>query len=157
QAAWESWWKANESKLDWNSIRLDEQEFGWTLVAENQRPDGSGQLFESNRKGELRWQVKLQNPVDVQWLPGGRLLVADPRASQIFEMDTRGVIGWKYTGIAPTSAQRLPNGNTVASTYQKIIEINRDGAVVLVIVPKDIRITFASFPTTITFGSMPAA
>jgi len=130
QAAWESWWKANESKLDWNAMRLDEQEFGWTLIAENQRPDGSGQLFESNRKGELRWQAKIQNPVDVQWLPGGRLLVADSRASQIFEMDTRGVIGWKYTGIAPTSAQRLPNGNTVASSYQKIIEINRDGAVV---------------------------
>jgi hypothetical protein len=42
----------------------------------------------------------------------------------------RGNVVWKYAGVNPTSIQRLPNGNTVASSYQKIIEINRDGAVV---------------------------
>jgi hypothetical protein len=130
QAAWESWWKANGSKIDWKSLRLDEQAFGWTLIAENQRPDGSGRLYEANRAGEIRWQTRIQNPIDVQWIPGGRLLVADSRAGQIVEMDIHGSIGWKFTGISPTSVQRLPNGNTVASSYQKIVEINRDGGIV---------------------------
>lgn len=130
QAAWETWWKANADRIDWKSLRLDEQAFGWTLIAENQRPDGGGRLFETNRAGEVRWQTKVQNPIDVQWLPGGMLLVADSRAGLIVEMDTRGNIGWKFSGISPTSVQRLANGNTVASSYQKIVEINREGVIV---------------------------
>lgn len=130
RAAWETWWKVNGSKIDWKSLALEEESVGWTLIAENQRPDNVGRLFEVNKAGVMRWQVKLQNPIDVQWLRAGKLLVGDSRAGQIFEMDTRGNIGWKFTGINPTSIQRLPNGNTVASSYQKIVEINRDGAIV---------------------------
>jgi hypothetical protein len=130
QSAWDSWWKSNESKIDWKTLQIDEQPVGWTLIAENQRPDSSGRLYETSKSGEIRWQVKIQNPIDVQWLRGGRLLVADSRANQIVELDTRGAIGWKFTGISPTSVQRLANGNTVVSSYQKIVEINRDGVVV---------------------------
>ena len=130
QAAWQAWWKANQTKIDWQSLRFDDQALGLTLVAENQRSDGTGRLYETSLAGDIRWQVKIQNPIDVQWLPGNRMLVADSRASQIYEMDTRGVIGWKHTGITPTSVQRLPNGNTVVSTYQKIIELTRDGKAV---------------------------
>jgi uncharacterized protein YjhX (UPF0386 family) len=101
-----------------------------TLVAENQRPGSSGRLYECTKSGQVRWEVALQNPIDAQWLPGGRILVADSRNNQIFEMDSRGNIGWKHTGINPTSVQRLPNGNTVASTYGSIVEITRDGKTV---------------------------
>ncbi len=127
RAAWEAWWKANEARIDWKSLHLDEHAVGLTLVAETQRSDGSGRLFEVNKAGEIRWQIATQNPIDGQWLPGGRLLVADARTNQIYEMDTRGNIGWKHTGIAPTSVQRLPNGNTVVSTYRNIVELSREG------------------------------
>ncbi len=130
QIAWETWWNANHAKIDWKALKLDEQSLGLTLVAENQRSDGSGRLYEANAAGQIRWEVRVANPIDAQWLPGGRILVGDSRASQIYEMDSRGNIGWKHSGIAPTSLQRLPNGNTVVSTYQKIIEITRDGAIV---------------------------
>ena len=130
QDAWDAWWKLNQSKIDWKSLRLDEQSLGLTLVIENQRGDGSGRLYECNKAGDIRWQFKIQNPIDAQWLPGGRILVGDSRASLICEMDTRGVIGWKHSGIAPTSVQRLPNGNTVVSTYQNIIEFTREGKTV---------------------------
>ncbi len=130
QSAWQAWWKAYQPKIDWKSIKVEDQPFGYTLIAENQRPDGSGQLYELNKAGQIRWQVKIQNPIDVQPLSGGRVLVADSRASQIYEMDSRGVIGWKHTGLAPTSVQRLPNGNTVVSTYQKIMEVTREGKVI---------------------------
>ena len=130
RTAWDGWWKSHESKIDWKSLRLDEQALGLTLVAENKRADGTGRIFEINAAGQVRWQVAMQNPVDAQWLPGGRILVGDSRASTISEIDTRGNVAWRHTGIAPTSIQRLTNGNTVVSTYQKILEITRDGKTV---------------------------
>jgi PQQ-like domain len=130
QSAWEAWWKTNESKVNWKSLRLDDPLLGLTLIVENQRPDGSSRIFETNAAGQVRWQIKITNPIDAQWLPGGRFLVGDSRDSILYEMDARGVKGWKHTGIAPTSIQRLPNGNTVVSTYQSIIELTRDGKIV---------------------------
>ena len=130
QTRWQTWWRDHQNKIDWQSLRLEDQALGLTMVAENQRPEGGGRLYETNRTGNIRWQFKIQNPIDVQWLPGGRVLVADSRASTICEMDTRGNVGWKHIGIAPTSVQRLPSGNTVVSTYQKILELTRDGTIV---------------------------
>lgn len=130
QLAWDAWWKVNEAKVDWKSLQLDEQSLGFTLIVENQRPDGGSRIYETNHSGQIRFEVKIRNPIDAQWLPGGRLLVGDSRDSLIYEMDSRGIVGWKHSGIAPTSLQRLPNGNTVASTYQNIIELTREGKIV---------------------------
>jgi hypothetical protein len=130
RAAWETWWKANADTIVWPSLNLGEQSLGLTLVIENQRPDGAGRIYETNRAGLIRWQVAAQNPIDAQWLTGGRLLVCDSRSSQIYEMDTRGVVGWKHTNLSATSCQRLPNGNTVVSTYSNILEITREGKTV---------------------------
>jgi hypothetical protein len=128
--AWEAWWKQREAKVNWETLRSDEQSLGLTLIVENQRPDGGSRIYETNAAGQVRWQIKINNPIDAQWLPGGRLLVGDSRDSLIYEMDTRGHIGWKHAGISPTSIQRLANGNTVASTYQSIIEFTREGKTV---------------------------
>jgi len=126
QLAWIDWWKANQAKIDWKSVRSDEPLLGWTLIVENQRPDGGSRIFEINGASETRFQLKIQNPVDAQWLPGGKFLVGDSAANVIYEMDTHGGIGWIYKGVSPTSIQRLPNGNTVFSTYQSISEVTRD-------------------------------
>ncbi|MBI1831856.1 MAG: PQQ-binding-like beta-propeller repeat protein, partial [Planctomycetes bacterium] len=125
--AWELWWKYHEAKIDWNTVRLDEETLGLTMIVENQRPDGGSRIYETNASGEIRFQVKIQNPIDAQWLPGGRLLVGDSRAGLIYEMNARGTVGWTHKGVSPTSIQRLPNGNTVISTYQSILEVTRDG------------------------------
>jgi len=130
RAAWEAWWKANAGTIAWPSLPFGEQSLGLTLVIENQRHDGGGRIYEINKAGLVRWQVAAQNPIDAQWLPGGRLLVCDSRTSQIYEMDTRGVIGWKHANVSATSCQRLANGNTVVSTYSNILEITRDGKTV---------------------------
>jgi PQQ-like domain/HEAT repeats len=128
--AWETWWKKNETKVDWKSLQLDEQALGLTLIVENQRGDGGSRIYETDSTNQVRWQIKITNPIDAQWLPGGRLLVGDSRDSVLYELDLRGNIGWKHFGIAPTSIQRLTNGNTVVSTYQNIIEITREGKTV---------------------------
>jgi PQQ-like domain len=130
RTAWEIWWKQNESKVDWKALQLDEQSLGLTLIVENQRPDGGSRIYETDSINQIRWQIKITNPIDAQWLPGGRLLIGDSRDSVLYEMDLRGNIGWKHAGIAPTSIQRLPNGNTIVSTYQSIIEISREGKTV---------------------------
>lgn len=128
--AWEAWWKEHQDKLDWTTVRLDEGPAGLTLIAENQRPSGGGRIYECTKTGGIRWQVPLQNPIDVQWLPGGRFLVADTHKNQLCEMDTRGNITWRHSGVNPTSVQRIPNGNTVISTYSKILEVTREGKTV---------------------------
>lgn len=130
QAAWEDWWAANRAAVDWKSLRLGDEPLGLTLIVENQRPGGGGRLYEVSKTGQVRWQLAIQNPIDAQWLPGNRLLVADSRSSLICEMDTRGAVLWKHTGISPTSVQRLPNGNIFCSTYQKLIELTRAGKIV---------------------------
>ena len=130
QGAWQTWWKTNESKVDWKSLQLDEQALGLTLIVENQRSDGGSRIYETDSMNQVRWQIKITNPIDAQWLPGGRLLIGDSRDSLLYEMDLRGNIGWKHAGIAPTSLQRLPNGNTVVSTYQSIIELTREGKII---------------------------
>ena len=130
RAAWEAWWRSNQAKIDWKAVRLDEQGLALTLVVENQRPDGGGRVFECTKGGDIRCQHKVNNPIDAQWLPGGRTLVADSRGSLIYETDSRGIIGWKHAGISATSVQRLANGNTVVSTYQHILELNREGKTV---------------------------
>jgi hypothetical protein len=128
--AWEAWWKENRARIDWSSLKLEDQALGLTLVVENQRPGGGGRVYECNKNGDIRWQHQVTNPIDAQWLPGGRLLVGDSRGSSIFEIDAHGVIGWKISDISPTSVQRLPNGNTVVSTYQNIFELTRDNKTV---------------------------
>ena len=130
QGAWQTWWKTNESKVDWKSLQLDEQALGLTLIVENQRSDGGSRIYETDSMNQVCWQIKITNPIDAQWLPGGRLLIGDSRDSLLYEMDLRGNIGWKHAGIAPTSLQRLPNGNTVVSTYQSIIELTREGKII---------------------------
>jgi hypothetical protein len=75
--AWIAWWQKNETKVNWKRLDLDEPALGLTLIVENQRPDGGSRIYETDSMNQIRWQIKITNPIDAQWLPGGRLLVGD--------------------------------------------------------------------------------
>ena len=94
--------------------------------------------MEIDADGRPRWQIDgLQQPLDVQLLPGDRLLIAEHSANQVTERNLRGEVLWeKRLGVraqadgeadGPLVAQRLPNGNTFIATHTELLEVDRDG------------------------------
>jgi outer membrane protein assembly factor BamB len=87
---------------------------------------------------QVRWQVNdLRFPLDVQPLPGDRLLVAEYHGNRVTERDTRenpGKVLWEKEIMGPLVAQRLPNGNTFIATDTELIEFDRADKEVLHIV-----------------------
>jgi outer membrane protein assembly factor BamB len=69
--------------------------------------------------------------VDVDLLPGGRLLVAEGSAYQVTERDRQGKVLWSHkTDGYATTVKRLPNGNVFFSGYGEMAEVTREGKVV---------------------------
>ncbi len=128
RAAWETWWKANEAKIDIAKIRNEEPLRGLTVVTEFDGEQG-GRVWEFGPDGKMRWQIKnLSGPNDVQMLPGGRVLIAERNGNRVTERDREGKILWEYasTNNSPIAAQRLPNGNTLIATFNQLLEVSPD-------------------------------
>jgi hypothetical protein len=132
RAAWEAWWKANQDQIDlarWNAgPRLS----GLTVICEAADPEGVSRVWECTRNGTPRWKIPVRNPICVEMLPQGRLLVADcVREGQVVEYDRQGRVLWSYRVASPVSCQRLPNGNTFIATQIHLLEVSRAGRQVL--------------------------
>jgi hypothetical protein len=85
---------------------------------------------ELNRSGGQRWIVEgLQYPVDAWVIGGNRVLVAEYNGMKVTERDLRGKVLWEKSGLTgrATNVQRLANGNTVISSDQELIEVDRSG------------------------------
>jgi hypothetical protein len=135
---WETWWKANESKVDLISKLKGESLRGLTLVLE---VDGvnvnngnglktNGRVWECGMDGQQRWEwLNVDGPVDIQVLPGGRYLLSEYYPSRVTERNREGEILWKSPQM-PTSvasATRLSNGNTIIATMNDVFEVTPDG------------------------------
>jgi hypothetical protein len=130
---WTDWWKTNEVRLDLVKIDLKNALLGLNLVCEcgaGKHP--SGHVWEFGRDGKARWEFGNTNtPVDVQPLPGGRVLVAEFSGSEVTERDRKGKVHWTYRiNGAGRSCQRLPNGNTFIATNTMVLEVTRAGKTV---------------------------
>jgi HEAT repeat protein len=129
RVAWEKWWKDNEPKIDLAKLNLEDAVLGFTVIAEySDSGNGAGRVWECGPDGKERWEIKdVASPMDVQVLPGGRVLIAEAGRG-VTERDKTGKVLWevKVEGQT-TSCQRLANGNTVAFTYNAVFEFDRDG------------------------------
>jgi hypothetical protein len=123
--AWETWWRANEGLVDLSSFVPESRMLGMTLIADLDK----GRVFEVDRDHTERWNIAgFGGPVDMQYLPNGRILVAENHARRVTERDKSGKVIWeKATPAFPASCQRLPNGNTFIATYNQILEVTSDG------------------------------
>src|SRR5439155_8995044 len=75
---------------------------------------------------------KPPNPVDAHILPGNRVLIADYSDNRVTERDfIKGNILWQKQVNGPVNAQRLPNGNTFIATMNSIMEVDKDGKVLM--------------------------
>jgi HEAT repeat protein len=128
RAAWQAWWRAEETRLDWASRDRDNRRPGLVLLCEPSR------VWLCGCDGKTRWEITgLESPNAVQELPGPRFLVLEPYAARLTERDAGGKIVWqvdRLTDDGYVNAQRLPNGNTFLASMEQFVEYGRDGKVV---------------------------
>jgi HEAT repeat protein len=129
RAEWEKWLDARGDKVKLTRLTEAEPMRGLTLVIE---VDGGGtnggRIWECGPDGKQRWELtNLGGPVDVQVLPGGRLLIPEYYSSRVTERDREGKILWESPRLTgnTVAAQRLPNGNTLIATMQGVVEYTR--------------------------------
>lgn len=78
--------------------------------------------------GEIVWRIDdIQYPRDVSRLENGNILITEQYGNRVAEYDrkTRQVV-WQASASNPLSAQRLDNGNTLITTFNNIVEVNRE-------------------------------
>ncbi len=127
--AWDEWWKENGARLDLGRLSQEEAERGITLVCDVNGGRGGGAVWECDRAGKVVWRYDgdLKGPIDVQLLPGGRLLIAERHGNRVTERDRKGAVLWEMrTAGDVVSCQRLPNGNTFIATHNQFLEVTRD-------------------------------
>jgi hypothetical protein len=128
---WADWWAKNGAKVDLSKLQAAHQLLGHSMVILLD----TGVVQEMDAKGEMRWQLKeIDFPLDAQYLPGDRVLLAEHGANRVTERDLMGEVRWKKeTTSGPLVAQRLPNGNTFiatgsqSATEPQLIEVNEKG------------------------------
>jgi hypothetical protein len=129
--AWHVWWKTHGAEVNLASLEKTISSSGLTLIAEADAkgagfggggPVGAGQngkVFALDRTGQVRWKIdNLDHPIDVQLLPGGRVLIAEYYGKRVTERDFKGKILWEVNlPNYPANVQRLANGNTFVALY----------------------------------------
>jgi hypothetical protein len=125
---WVAWWHEHESQVDLSVLDRAPRLLGYTVVAEY--TDGrNGRVLEVGPDGKIRWKVEhIPWPLDVQVLPGQRLLLAEFYDNRVAERNFKGELLWhKQLSQAPLTARRLPSGNTLIVTQNQILEVDRAG------------------------------
>ena len=126
--AWAAWWRGAAGRIDLAKVAWEGTPLGLTLVCDSTDHAGRGVLWECGADGRARWEMAVAVPVDVQPLPGGRVLVAEYQGAQVTERDRSGKVLWRHAvGSLPTTCQRLPNGNTFLATNGELLEVTPDG------------------------------
>jgi hypothetical protein len=129
--AWAAWWREHGPTVE--LARPDDLQrlAGQTLILEQFDPmRRGGRVLALDPDNKLRWQIEgLQNPLDVQFLPGDRVLVVEPGAMRVNERDSKGAIVWtkQLVNTMPFSCQRLRNGNTFVACNNRLVEVQPGG------------------------------
>lgn len=122
--AWLVWWRMHGPQADLSRVSAAPPFRGYTLVVLLDQ----GRIQELDADGKPRLQIDgLSFPLDAQWLPGDRVLVAEYNANRVTERDCRGAIRWQKPVEYPLVAQRLASGHTFIATRTLFLELDRDG------------------------------
>jgi HEAT repeat protein len=126
--SWKKWWDAEGAGLDAARLAEASKPLGYTLVLLLDQ----GKAIELDSANRPRWTVEgLEYPLDIQSLPGDRVLSAEHRAGRVTERDVKtSKVVWEYKITNPLAAQRLPDGNTFIGSLNGLLEVNRAGKTV---------------------------
>jgi HEAT repeat protein len=122
--AWLAWWKEHGEKIDLTKLDQEPTILGYTMVIMLD----AGRLLEMDANNKERWHIDgLQFPLDAQYLPGDRVLVAENQGNRVTERNLKGEVLWEKKIDMPVMAQRLPNGHTFVGTRTQLVEFDREG------------------------------
>jgi hypothetical protein len=123
--AWAAWWAREGAGLDLRRRPTPYLDHTIVLLLEE------GRMIELDGDDRPVWELKdLGFPLDLQVLPGERVLVADNLGNRIVERHHNGTILWEHNADGPLMAQRLPNGDTFLATRGELLQVDRAGTVV---------------------------
>ena len=122
--AWAAWWKEHGAAVKPEVLASAVKTGGFTLVVLLDE----GAVVDLDKQNRPRFRLNnLDFPLDVQYLPGDHVLVAEHNASQVTERDRDNKIVWKKQVDQPLVAQRLANGNTFIATREQLLEVDKEG------------------------------
>ncbi|MFO0926734.1 MAG: hypothetical protein U0736_06790 [Gemmataceae bacterium] len=121
---WEAWWKTSAATADLAGLAQRMRPVGNTVVVLLD----DNQILELDATRKPRWKIDdVEMPLDLQRLPGDRVLLAEYKANRITERTSKGEIVWTRKVDEPLVAQRLPTGNTLIANRREVIEIDPAG------------------------------
>jgi hypothetical protein len=139
--AWEEWRKKQEDKADLTRLHSRAPFLGNTLVPELY----GGKVWECDAAGKVLWTIGgLDQPIDAQVLPNGRVLICErgkEGTHRLTERDRNGKIYWSLPVPNVRYVERLTNGNTLVGTDHRAWEITPGGKEVFAYESKDQRLT----------------
>jgi HEAT repeat protein len=129
--AWLAWWKQHGQAVDLAVLQQYSKLLGYTtLVLLDQ-----SKVLELDGNNKVRWSIgELGFPLDVQVLPGDRVLIAEYSANRVTERNFKGEIikvipfpAAAAVGDGPQMAQRLADGNTLIGGKYQLLEVTSAG------------------------------
>jgi hypothetical protein len=122
--AWARWWKDEGGALDMARLDAAGRFLGYTMIVLLD----AGRILEVDAANKPRWQIDgLGFPLDTQYLPGERVLVAEYKAGRVTERNRKGDVLWEKRVDDPLAAQRLANGHTFIATPFQLLEVDGSG------------------------------
>jgi HEAT repeat protein len=124
--AWAKWFKDAEAKIDLSAVPLPRQKYlAYTDL-------GEGWLVVLDSAWKQVWKMEgLSGPTDMQFLPSGRVLIAENHAGKVTERDESGKCVWQHKPASyPISCWRLNSGNTVIVSRKELCEVTPEGKTV---------------------------
>jgi hypothetical protein len=122
--AWAKWWKEKGDKVGADALAQATHLLGHTLVVLLDR----NEILLLDPANRPRWKMEgVQFPLDVELLPGERVLIAEYNANRVTERDRTGKVLWEFEIKEPLVAQRLPGGNTFIAGKERTIEVDKKG------------------------------
>jgi hypothetical protein len=146
--AWKSWWASQSSRLELAHLDTAPRQLGYTLIVQMDNRLGrggfNGRVFELGRDGKPRWQVEnLRYPLDAQFIPGDRFLVAEYLDHRVTERNQKGEVLWQKQVNLPIACQRLPNGHTFIATRNQLLDVDAKGKTTVIYNQTDFSIAGA--------------
>ena len=121
--AWLAWWRDRGARTDLAVLHRNPYRDHTLLVLLDE-----GQVVELDAADKVHFKIdKLSFPLDVQGLPGERVLVAEHGGNRVTERLRDGTILWQHSVDEPLVAQRLANGNTFIASKARLLEVDRGG------------------------------
>src|SRR5262249_22990304 len=102
---WQEWWQKHGAEVDLAVLTQPAKLLGLTMVILLDE----GKLQEVDTAKRVKWKLEgLGFPLDAQYLPDDRVLVAEQAANRVTERDLNGKIVWEKQVPEPLMAQRMP-------------------------------------------------